>query len=233
MNPERAAHFLGATELFEGLDPTTLLHVAERCIDRSYKKGQLIFHQGDQGATLFLVVEGLVKVLVPSSEGGEMVLVTIAPPQTFGEIALVDGGPRSASAEAVEDTRVIALARATMLELLAEHPELTDALLTSLGRIIRRLTEQASDLVFLDLHGRVAKLLTRLASERGETTEEGVILDLHLTQTDLASMVGGSRQSVNQILRAFETRGYLEVSGRSILVKQPEVLRRRAGVVVV
>lgn len=233
MNADQAARFLGATELFEGLDPTTLKHVAERCIDRTYKKGQLIFHQGDPGASLFLVVEGLVKVLVPSVEGGEMVLVTIAPPQTFGEIALVDGGPRSASAEAVEDTRVIALARPTMLELLSEHPELTDALLASLGKIIRRLTEQTSDLVFLDLHGRVAKLLMNFAQERGETTAEGIVLDLHLTQTDLASMVGGSRQSVNQILRSFEGRGYLEVTGRTIVLKQPEALRRRAGVGVV
>jgi CRP-like cAMP-binding protein len=232
MNPERAARFLGATELFEGLDPTTLQHVAERCVDRTYKKGQLIFHQGDPGTTLFLVVEGLVKVLVPSIEGGEMVLVTVAPPETFGEIALVDGGTRSASAEAAEETRVIALQRTTMLELLEEHPELTDALLTSLGKIIRRLTEQTSDLVFLDLHGRVAKLLMRLAEEGGEETPDGIVLDLHLTQTDLASMVGGSRQSVNQILRAFEGRGYLEVTGRTIVIKQPDVLRRRAGVAV-
>jgi CRP-like cAMP-binding protein len=93
---------------------------------------------------------------------------------------------------------------------------------------LRRLTEQAADLVFLDLHGRMAKLLVGMAEDRG--TKEGVelVLDLHMTQTDLAGMVGGSRQSVNQILRSFERRGYLELRGRQIRLKQPELLRRRA-----
>jgi CRP-like cAMP-binding protein len=229
VNAERIAKVLGSSDLFQGLDEQTLLKVAERCIDRTYKKGQLIFHQGDPGESLFLVAEGLVKVLLPSPEGGEMVLVTFEPPSSFGELALLDGGPRSASAEAVEDTKLIVLTRATMLDLLREHPELADLLLSALGRIIRRLTEQASDLVFLDLHGRVAKLLISLAHDRGEATEEGLVLDLHLTQTDLASMVAGSRQSVNQILRGFEARGYLELRGRTIVLKKSDSLRRRAG----
>jgi CRP-like cAMP-binding protein len=229
MNPDRAARLLRETLLFSGLDEATLEVIAGRCIDRSYKKGQLIFHQGDPGEALFVIVEGMVKVLVASPEGGEMVLVTLSPPDTFGELALIDGGARSASAEVVENARVLALTRGTLLEVLRDHPPLTESLLKSLGLMIRRLTEQTADLVFLDLHGRVAKLLTSLADDRGEKGEGGVVLDLHLTQTDLASMVGGSRQSVNQILRSFESKGYLQLQGRTILLKQPELLRRRAG----
>jgi CRP-like cAMP-binding protein len=101
-------------------------------------------------------------------------------------------------------------------------------LLRSIGGVVRRLTEQASDLVFLDLHGRVAKLLLALAAERGEKRGEEIMLDLHMTQSDLAGMVGGSRQSVNQILRTFERRGYLEFHGRQVVLKEPELLRRRA-----
>jgi CRP-like cAMP-binding protein len=229
VNTERVARLLHETMLFEGLDDEILLKLADRCIDRSYKKGQLIFHQGDAGEALFVIVEGLVKVVVPSPEGGEMVLVTLGPRDVFGEIALIDGGTRSASAEAAEKTQVLALTRAMLLELLHDHPFLTESLLRSLGQTIRRLTEQAADLVFLDLHGRVAKLLTSLADERGEQVGDAIVLDLHLTQTDLASMVGGSRQSVNQILRAFEGRGYLQLEGRTIRLKKPELLRRRAG----
>jgi CRP/FNR family cyclic AMP-dependent transcriptional regulator len=111
---------------------------------------------------------------------------------------------------------------------MATHPRVAEALLRSLGKLVRRLTEQASDLVFLDLHGRVAKLLLALAEERGESHEGGVVLDLHMTQSDLAGMVGGSRQSVNQILHAFERRGYVELHGREVVIRLPEVLRRRA-----
>jgi CRP/FNR family cyclic AMP-dependent transcriptional regulator len=226
---ETVAAHLAATRLFGELDPAALSSLAERAVERSYKKGQLLVYQGDSGDSLFVMVEGLVKVMVTSEEGEEMVLVTLRPSDTFGELSLVDGGPRSASAEAVEPTRVLIITRAILLELLGEHPSLTDSLLRSLGSLARRLTEQAADLVFLDIHGRMAKLLLSMADQRGKQTEGGVVLDLNLTQADLAAMVGGSRQSVNQTLRSFESRGYLEIEGRSITLRKPDELRRRAG----
>lgn len=106
---------------------------------------------------------------------------------------------------------------------------MADALLLSLGGVLRRLTEQTADLVFLDLHGRVAKLLVGMAGEEDSSGDGEVALDLELTQSDLASMVGGSRQSVNQILRSFARRGYVEMQGRRIVVKNLPGLRHRAG----
>ena len=119
MREERAAELLGATGLFGGLDPKALRHLAARVSERSYKKGQLIFYQGDPGDALFVVVEGVVKVFVPSEEGDEMVLITLSAPEVFGEVALIDGGPRSASAEALEPTTVLMLTREVLLEVLA------------------------------------------------------------------------------------------------------------------
>jgi CRP/FNR family cyclic AMP-dependent transcriptional regulator len=229
MRLEEVAAHLSATRLFGDLDAAALKGLAERAVERSYKKGQLLVYQGDAGDSVFVVVEGLVKVMVTSEEGEEMVLVTLRPFDTFGELSLVDGGPRSASAEAAEPTRVLVITRPVLLELLEEHPSLMDALLRSLGSLVRRLTEQAADLVFLDIHGRMAKLLLTLATERGEETSDGILLDLNLTQADLAAMVGGSRQSVNQTLRSFESRGYLAIDGRAITLKRPADLRRRAG----
>ncbi|CAN5720899.1 Crp/Fnr family transcriptional regulator [soil metagenome] len=228
MRLEQAVTLLGRTQLFSDLDRDSLARLGERAIERSYRKGQRVFHEGDLGDSLFVIVEGLVKVYVSSEEGDEMVLVTLRSPETFGELALIDGGPRSASAETLEPTSVLSLTRVTLLELMREHPALTESLLRALGGVVRRLTEQASDLVFLDLHGRVAKLLLALANERGEARGDETVLDLHMTQSDLAGMVGGSRQSVNQILRTFERRGYLEFHGRQVVLKQPELLRRRA-----
>ena len=228
MKTEQAASLLARTQIFGGIPEDILHHLAEASLERTYKKGQLVFHQEDSGDSLFVVVEGRIKVFVTSEEGEEMVLVVVRPPEVFGELALIDGGRRSASAEALETTKLLALDRKTFLELLQRHPALTDALLRSLGGVVRRLTGQASDFVFLDLPGRIAKVLVTLAEEQdggdGDST-----LDLHMTQANLAGMVGGSRQSVNQILHDFERRGYLEIHGRQVALRRVDLLRRRAG----
>jgi CRP-like cAMP-binding protein len=229
MDTQRAIELLRQTQLFGDLAEDVLEHLAERALKRNYSKGQLVFYQGDPAGSLFVMVEGLVKVFVTSEDGDEMVLVTLQPHDVFGELALLDGGPRSASAEAVEQSVLLELQREPFLDVLHKRPGITEALMLSMGRVLRRLTEQAADLVFLDLHGRVAKLLVTMAQDRGVETDNGVELDLQLTQTDLAGLVGGSRQSVNQILKSFENRGYLDMVGRKMIVKQPALLKRRAG----
>ena len=128
------------------------------------------------------------------------------------------------------DTSVLALDRRTLLDVVGRRPDDLDGLLRSLGGVLRRLTEQAGDLVFLDLHGRVAKLLVRLAEAEGGHPDERVTLDLNVTQSDLAEMVGGSRQSVNQILHSFARRGFVELRGREIRVISSRGLARRAGI---
>lgn len=231
MSPTNVSELLARTEIFRHLDESVLTQLGDSADKRSYKKGAVIFTEGDPGETLLVLVDGLVKVYVMSEDGDEMVLTTLRSPEVFGELALLDGGARSASAEALERTTVLSVARGSLLSLLHERPTLADSLLHSLGAVIRRLTEQASDLVFLDLHGRVAKLLLTLAAERGEKHGQDTVLDLQVTQTDLAGMVGGSRQSVNQILHSLQARGYIELRGRTVVIKHPEQLRRRAGIV--
>ena len=228
MRKEQAAGLLRRAELFAHLNDDALDRLAEKAVERSYRKGQLLFYQGDPGDSLFVMVEGLVKVSVVSEHGDEMVLVALRPPDVFGEVAIVDAGPRSASAEALEPTKVLVVTRTALLEVMRSHPDVNEALLRSLGHSLRRLTEQAADLVFLDLHGRVAKLMVHLAEKQAADGGE-IVLDLQMTQSDLARMVGGSRQSVNQILKSFEKRGYVEVQGSHVKVKELEGLRRRAG----
>jgi len=229
MDLSRVAALLMDTELFSGLGPAELNKIAELVNDRRYKKGAIIFYQGDPGDAFYVVAEGSVKVFVQSGQGEEMVLVTLRPPDTLGEVALLDEGRRSASAEALEPTTLLAFARSTMLQLLLDEPAIADGLLRSVGAMLRRLTEQASDFVFLDLEGRIAKVLAGFAEQRGEARGEEISLDLGLTQTDLAHMVGGSRQSVNHILHSLEGRNYLDVGGRSIVIKDLDALRKRAG----
>jgi CRP/FNR family cyclic AMP-dependent transcriptional regulator len=229
MRTEASVELLRRTRLFAELQEETLRALADRALERSFPRHGRLFYQGDPGTGLFVVASGLVKVVVTSEDGEEMVLVTLGPGEALGELSLVDGGPRSASAEALEPTVALMITRPVLLELAARDRGLTEALLQVLGGLLRRLTGQASDLVFLDLPGRMAKLLASLAADRGLETPEGVELDAALTQTDLAGMVGASRQSVNQILQGFARRGYLQVRGRRIVIHRLDLLRRRAG----
>ncbi len=228
MDDEQVRELLKGSPLFTHLDESSLANLFGRSIRRSYRRGERIFHQGDLGDSTYVVVAGLVKIAVVSSSGEEMVLATLTQGDTFGELAMIDGMPRSATAEAAEPTDVLMITRSLMMEMLVQEPTMIESLLKSLGGMIRRLTEQTSDLVFMDLHARVAKLLVKMAEQHGSKSEQGLTLDLSLTQGDLASMVGGSRQSVNQILRSFESRRYIEMERGTIVIKEIDQLRHRA-----
>ena len=229
LSTSEASALLAGTVIFGQLDPATLAGLADESTIRPYRKGQRIFHQGDAGDCLFVVAEGLLKVFTVSEQGDDMVLATLRRPDTFGELAIIDGGPRSASVEALEPTVLLAISRSAFTRLVRQYPSLVDAVLKSVAGLLRDVLERASDLVFLDLPGRVAKTILDLGDERGETSPEGIRVDVELTQGDLAALVGGSRSTVNQILHAFEQRGYVALQGRMLVLKRPELLRRRAG----
>jgi CRP-like cAMP-binding protein len=222
-----AASLLRETELFSGIDPEAAEQLARRTVRKTFRRGQPVFHQGDPGDALYVIADGSVAIVVSNENGDRMVLTTLHPPDVLGELALLDGGRRSASAEAVEETTTLMLARATFLELMKEHPALVDSLLRGLGTLVRRLSEQASDFVFLDLPGRVAKVLLRLAEAEGAPAKGPV--EVAVTQGRLAEMAGGSRQSVNQILQAFQQRGLIELNGRRVMVCDVTRLAHRAG----
>jgi CRP-like cAMP-binding protein len=229
MDAQQAAALLAKAPLFADLEPSELLRLGALARRRAYGKGDYIFHQGDAGDALFVLMDGRVKVATISEDGDEMILATLQPPDVFGELALIDGGPRSASIQTLEPTTALTLTRATLLDLVSRQPQVSEVLLRNLGMLVRRIIAQAGDLVFLDLHGRVAKLLLRLIEDPAAHASLPLSLDLGMTQSDLAAMVGGSRQSVNQILHLFERRGYLRLEGHTLIVKDLDALRRRAG----
>ena len=190
---------------------------------RSFRRGQVVFTAGDPGDSLIVVVSGSVRVVVRSADGGELTLTIIPPGGTLGELSVADGGPRSADAETLEECRLLFIPGETIRDICARVLPAAQALTSSIAAILRRLTEAASDLVFLDLPRRVAKVL--LSQPRGD---DGVI-QLKSSQEELAHQVGSTRQSVNAALRGFERRGWIDVHGRTVTVKQAEVLSRFAG----
>ena len=197
----------------------SLQAIARNLRARRFRRGEVLFHEGDPGDALFIVASGAVKVVVPSEEGEEAILVTLRRGDFLGELALLDGAPRSASAIALEPTEALALPREQFRDLVASEPAIRDALLASLSGELRRLTTHVAELHFLDLTGRLAARLARLAEEHGERMADGSIrLDAPLTQSDLAAMIGATRQSVNKLLGEFEADGLLRIERDSIVV---------------
>jgi CRP/FNR family transcriptional regulator, cyclic AMP receptor protein len=217
---------LAGVGIFSRLGPAVLERLAASAIPRSYPRGALIFSEGDPGNSLLVLTSGAVTIFRSSAAGERMVLNVMRPPEIMGELALLDRAPRSASAEAMQPTTALAVSRDTFLAVLHQQPAVLDPLLQHLGSMIRRLSDQTADHVFLDLAGRLAKALLREADSLPSRSEHPVI---ELTQTRLAEMAGGSRQSVNQVLGGFADRGLLRIEGRRIVLTNMPALRRRAG----
>jgi CRP-like cAMP-binding protein len=222
--PPEGSDALTGVEMFAGLEPAVRQRVIAATVPYSYRKGQVLFEQDDPGDSLIVLKRGAVAFYRTSPAGERALLSVMRPPDVFGEVSLLDGSARSASAEAIEDCAALALSRVAFLDLVHSNPAILDAVMRSLGGLIRRLTEQNADHVFLDLPGRVAKALVRLAGD-----SQAPMVTIELNQSQLAEMAGGSRQSVNQAIGSFAGRGWLRTEGRRIVVTDLPALRRRAG----
>jgi CRP/FNR family transcriptional regulator, cyclic AMP receptor protein len=214
---------LRATELLATVPTAELEALAAGSRIRTFRRGQVVFTAGEPGETVMVVISGRVKVMVRSADGGELTLTVIGPGALFGENGVADGGPRSADCEALQESRLLLIPREMIVDLSGRVPAVALVLLRSVTANLRRLTEATSDLVFLDLPRRVAKVL--LGQPRGD---DGVISP-GLSQEELAHQAGGSRQSVNAALRGFERRGWIHVSGRTVTVRQVDALNRFSG----
>ncbi|WP_163551231.1 Crp/Fnr family transcriptional regulator [Candidatus Frankia alpina] len=223
MHDNEAVALLRATTLLKELDEEDLLRLASRAVTRRFRRGQVVFTEGEPGDTLLVVATGRLKVLTKADDGRDHVLNIAGPRETVGELNIVEAGTRSASVEALEPTTALLLDRTAVWELVRERPAVAEQLIRALVAHVRRLTGANADLVFLDLPRRVAKLLLRMR-EAGRP-----VIELGLAQTEIASLLGGSRQSVNQALREFERRTWILSEGQTITILQVDRLRRFAG----
>jgi CRP/FNR family transcriptional regulator, cyclic AMP receptor protein len=222
LDASKTASLLGKVEPFRSLDERARLTMVEHAGRRVVDKGQMVFWQDDPGEAMFVLLEGSVKLVLVSRDGELVELHRHDAPAIFGEVALLDGGRRSASAEAVERSTLLVVTRPELLRLLRTDEQVAEALLSVLGAMVRRTTHQINDLAFLDLQGRVAAKLLDLTEPDGDRTRP-------ITQVELATMVSGARQTVNQALRSLESRGYIRADGRVFEILDRGQLRRLAG----
>jgi CRP/FNR family transcriptional regulator/CRP/FNR family cyclic AMP-dependent transcriptional regulator len=194
---------------------------------RSFRPGEVIFHRDDPGQVLYIIREGKVKIYITSPEGQEVVLAVFGPGDYFGELALLDGQPRSASAVAIDPVESYALQRNDFITAVSHYPRIAIQVMNVLSRRLRQTDAMIEDLLFLDVHGRVAKKLLELAELHGVHTPEGVRIDLRLTQSDLAALVGASRESVNKVMGYFVDKRFISTEKRKITILRLADLRRR------
>jgi len=191
---------------------------------RTFQRGQIVFREGDPGDMLHIVTRGHLKAFTNAVTGEKAVVAIFGPGDCFGEIAVIDRGTRWATVEALEQVETLSLRGAEFWEILRAEPRMALPLLVVLAGRLRRMTTEVTDLACLDLAGRLARKLGELAERHGVRTDDGVAIDLPLTQEDLAAMVGGTRGSVNRALARFEEAGAIQRLGRQIVVLDAEWL---------
>jgi CRP/FNR family transcriptional regulator, cyclic AMP receptor protein len=221
---------LAAVPLFAGLDKEGLDGLVRGMRVRRFRRGETVFHLGDPGDALFIVMSGSIKITLPADTGDEAILATLRPGDFFGELALLDGAPRSATAVAIEASETYVLARDRFRELISTEPVMREAVLATLAAEVRRLTHHVEELHFLDITGRLASRLARMTAESGAMPLEGGAVRLAgpLTQGDLAAMIGCTRQSVNKLLGMFTDEGLIRLEKDRIVVLDVVGLTRTA-----
>lgn len=214
--------------LFAALDDEAAQALQATMTRRDIGRSEVLFHEGEAGDRLYVIVEGKIKLGRTSGDGRENLLAILGPGEMFGELSLFDPGPRNATATAVADTTLIGVGNDDLTAWLTGRPDVAQQLLKALARRLRRTNETLADLVFSDVPGRVAKALLDLSERFGNPTDEGLRVSHDLTQEELAQLVGASRETVNKALADFAGRGWLHLEPRAVVLHDTERLARRS-----
>ncbi|MEE2657557.1 MAG: Crp/Fnr family transcriptional regulator [Candidatus Latescibacterota bacterium] len=210
--------FLRQVPLFDCLGDAEIEALWKLTFARTFDHGQLIIMANEPGDSLFIIRSGQVKVSLIHEDGKEFILSLLGEGEVFGELALLDDRPRSASVTAMVKTELVMLKRADFQALLGRVPQIAVSLLEELAARLRRTDDQVEGLALLDVHNRVAKTILRLASDSGEDTAEGILVRRRPTHQQLANMSGTTRETVTRALKQLEQDGYIRCEGRRLLI---------------
>lgn len=220
---------LSQAPLFVALDDEAASALRSTMVEVKISRGDELFKEGDAGDRLYVIVEGKIKLGTTSSDGRESLLAVLGPGEMFGELSLFDPGPRTATATAITDSKVLELGHEDLGPWLSGRPVVSQELLKALAQRLRRTNEALADLVFSDVPGRVAKALIELSEKFGTRRDDGLYVSHDMTQEELAQLVGASRETVNKALAEFAQRGWVKLEPRAILLVDTDRLTRRAG----
>ena len=206
---------LETVPLFDGLSPEALAKIESRAVARNYPRNAVVISEGDEATSMFIIVTGSVKVYHTEADGKETILNTQGPGQHFGELALVDDAPRSASVMTTEQSRLLVLSKAAFKECLEDSPEIGYHLVQALARQVRRLTETVN-MMGRDVYGRIRTLLENMAVER----DGMLVIDQPMTQQDIGNRIASSREMVSRVFKELKSGGYIEEQDKRIIIRK-------------
>lgn len=235
---------LASLPLFQNLSDEAREGLEALMVPRRLARGQVLFQVGDAADEMFILLEGKVKLTMPSRQpqpaltmtkrgrpmippARESLLGLIGPGELFGELSVLDEGQRATTATAMLECHLLCLPGDQVRDLMGRHHDFTRAMVHQLAHRIRLANEMTSGLVLSDVPGRLAYVLLSLGDRFGEVSEKGIELHHDLTQAELAQMVGASRETVNKVLTDFVGRKWITMSGRTVVIKEPARLRSR------
>jgi len=219
---------LSRVELFADLSAAELVSISALMRPRRYAKDEVVYLRGDPGTAFYLITQGRVKITLTSPDGKELILRRLGPGDFHGELALLDDEPRSADAVATEPTVQLVLQRNAFREFLKDHSEAATKLLSTVSNYLRRNAELIQDATFLDVPARLARVLLELAGGTDAALPpSGTIIPDRMKQSELASLVGATRESVNKWLGSFERQGLISYDKGQITLLRPSGLKQR------
>ena len=219
--------------LFARLEPAQLEALAAATTTRRLAAREELYHKGDVASQVYVVASGRLKITSTSVEGDEVVLNLLDAGEVVGELPMLIGGQRTATVVALEPSELVVLERRDFLRFLREHPESSVTLLAAMAERVVRLSEYLEDTIFLGVGLRIAKRLLSLADQFGEEEHDGaVVLAIKLSQGELASYVGTTRETVNKQIRAWTDAGILQMTGGAITIRRRDELEKLAGLAV-
>lgn len=219
--------FIKQISLFAPLSPSEQEGLASLLRKRSIRNGDFLFHKGDEGTALYIIYKGLIKIAVPTKRGDEVTLAMLTDGDFFGEMALLDDMPRSANAMALEDTQLYVLNRTDFLAFLFQNEHAVRTIIQALSLRLRKTDDMVAEVCFLNVSSRLAKRLVDLVESRHQAEKGDERYNLHLTQKQLASLIGVSRETINKELKILRQKGIVTTARNTITVHDLERLKHR------
>jgi CRP/FNR family transcriptional regulator, cyclic AMP receptor protein len=230
LTPERKRELLSRVPLFQGFGPRELDALVPAARPVTVAARQEVFHKGDAGSQLYVVIDGRLKAVTTSPEGDDVVFNVMGPGEVFGELALLSESPRSATVRAIEQCDLLVLDRRDFLAFLKRSPDVAVRMLTVLAERVLRVSEFVEDVQFLNLPVRLAKKLVLFAGRFGRDAEGGAVkIDLKLSQEEWGDLVGTTRESINKQMRAWGDEGLIRIDAGYVTLLQPEAIKRLAS----
>jgi CRP-like cAMP-binding protein len=223
------AGLLARVPVFETLEPADLARVAEVAVPRAFEGGRVIFREGDESDTCYIVSSGHARAVREHSDGRIISLAHFGPGDIFGELAMFDDERRSATVETLEPLEAVAILGSDMRRLMREHPDLAVKLVISLGRRLRETNDRLTRQSFQTVQSRVAGVLAQLCEQARAEGPEGADerdAEITITQADIAQLAGSSRESASRFLAVLERAGVITQGRGRLTVHDPEALRR-------